>query len=73
MVLAQILFAGMAVCTRLGARQVPWPEIGAARFVVGACVAYAIARTRGSSLRITDRPNTWRRSVFGTLSATCTF
>jgi drug/metabolite transporter (DMT)-like permease len=73
MVLAQVFFAGMNVCTRLGARTQPWSEIAAARFLVGALIAVGVAWYRGSSLRITDRPNTWRRSVFGTLAAICTF
>ena len=73
MALAQVFFAGMNVCTRLGARTLPWSEIAAARFLVGALIAFAFAWHRGSSLRITDRPSTWRRSVFGTLAALCTF
>ena len=73
MVLAQIFFAAMNVCTRLGARELPWSEIAAARFLVGALIALGLAHYRGSPLRITDRPNTWRRSVFGTAAAVCTF
>jgi drug/metabolite transporter (DMT)-like permease len=73
MVLAQLFFAGMNVFTRLGARQIPWSEIAATRFLIGALIAIGLARYRGSSLRITDRPNTWRRSLFGTLAAICTF
>jgi drug/metabolite transporter (DMT)-like permease len=57
----------------LGARQIPWSEIAATRFLIGALIAIGLARYRGSSLRITDRPNTWRRSLFGTLAAICTF
>jgi drug/metabolite transporter (DMT)-like permease len=73
MVIAQVFFAGMNVCTRLGARTLPWSEIAATRFLVGALIALGFARYRGSSLRITDRPSTWRRSLFGTLAAICTF
>jgi drug/metabolite transporter (DMT)-like permease len=73
MVLAQLFFAAMNVCTRLGARELPWSVIAAARFLVGALIALALAQYRGSPLRITDRPNTWRRSVFGTAAAVCTF
>lgn len=73
MALAQVFFAGMNVFTRLGARQLPWSEIAATRFLIGAAIAIGLARYRGSSLRITDRPNTWRRSLFGTLAAVCTF
>jgi drug/metabolite transporter (DMT)-like permease len=73
MVLAQIFFAAMNVCTRLAARELSWLEIASARFLVGALIALGLARYRGSSLRITDRPNTWRRSLFGTIAAACTF
>jgi drug/metabolite transporter (DMT)-like permease len=70
---AQVFFAGMNVCTRLGARDLTWSEIAAARFLLGAVIALAVAGYRGSSLRISDRPRTWRRSVFGTIAAVCTF
>lgn len=73
MALAQLFFAGMNVCTRLGARDLPWSEIAAVRFLIGALIAIAIAWLRGSSLRISDRPSTWRRSVYGTVAAICTF
>jgi drug/metabolite transporter (DMT)-like permease len=73
MALAQLFFAGMNVCTRLGARDLPWSEIAAVRFLIGALIALAIAWVRGSSLRISDRPSTWRRSVYGTVAAVCTF
>lgn len=73
MVLAQVFFAAMNVCTRAGARELPWSEIAAARFLVGVLIALGVARYRDSPLRITDRPNTWRRSVLGTTAAVCTF
>jgi drug/metabolite transporter (DMT)-like permease len=73
MVLAQVFFAAMNVCTRIAARELPWSEIAATRFLVGALIAVGLARYRGSLLRITDHPNTWRRSLFGTAAAVCTF
>jgi drug/metabolite transporter (DMT)-like permease len=73
MVLAQALFAVMNLCIRLGAHELPWSEVAAARFLLGALIAAAMARYRGSSLRIIDRPNTWGRSLFGTTAAVCTF
>lgn len=73
MVVAQLFFAGMNVCTRLGARALPWSEIAAGRFLIGAIIALAVAWYRGSSLRIIDRPNARRRSVYGTIAAICTF
>src|SRR4051812_7186777 len=73
MILAQVFFAAMNVGTRLAARELPWSEIAATRFLVGVLIAIGLARYRRSSLRITDRPNTWRRSLFGTSAAVCTF
>ena len=73
MVVAQLFFAGMNVCTRLGARTLPWAEIAAGRFLLGALIAVGVAYSRGSSLRIIDRPSAWRRSVYGTLAAMCAF
>jgi drug/metabolite transporter (DMT)-like permease len=73
MVLAQLFFAGMNVSTRLGARDLPWSEIAAGRFLIGALVALLLAWYRHSPLRITDQPNTWRRSLFGATAAVCTF
>jgi drug/metabolite transporter (DMT)-like permease len=69
MVVAQLCFAVMNVCTRLGARHLPWPEIAAARFLIGALVAVGLATARGASLEVTDRRGTWRRSIYGTLAA----
>jgi drug/metabolite transporter (DMT)-like permease len=73
MLLAQVFFAGMNVFTRLGGRDLPWAEVGAARFLVGALMAAALGWYQRSSLRITDRSSAWRRSIFGALSALCTF
>jgi drug/metabolite transporter (DMT)-like permease len=73
MILAQLFFAAMNLCTRVGARALPWSEIAATRFLIGALIAAGIAQVRGSSLRITDRPNTWRRSIYGTIAAVGTF
>jgi drug/metabolite transporter (DMT)-like permease len=69
MVLAQLCFAAMNVFTRLGSRHLPWPEIAAARFLLGAAIAVGLAATRGASLRITDRRGTWQRSIYGTMAA----
>jgi drug/metabolite transporter (DMT)-like permease len=63
----------MAVGARVGGRSVPWQEVCASRFLVGALVAYVFARARGQSLRITHRREAWLRSAFGTLSAAGTF
>ena len=73
MILAQGCFAWMNVCTRLGARHLPWAEIAAVRFLVGAGLAILVALVTGRSLRVTDRGGTWRRSIFGTLAAAGSF
>jgi drug/metabolite transporter (DMT)-like permease len=73
MLLAQLLFALMAIGARIGGRDVPWPEVAATRFFVGAMTAYGVARVRGQSLAITRVREAWLRSAFGTLSAAGTF
>jgi drug/metabolite transporter (DMT)-like permease len=73
MAIAQLLFSGMAVGARIGGRSVPWPEVCAARFFVGAITAYVFARVRGQSLRIRNQREAWLRSAFGTLAAAGTF
>ena len=73
MAVAQLLFAMMAIAARFGGRNLPWQEVAATRFAVGALTVYAVARARGQSLRITRRRDAWLRSAFGTLSAAGTF
>jgi drug/metabolite transporter (DMT)-like permease len=73
MIVAQLCFAAMNVFTRLGSRHLPWPEIAAARFLIGALVAVALASARGTSLAVRDRGGTWRRSIYGTLAALGSF
>jgi len=73
MITAQLLFAAMAVGARISGRGVPWQEVCASRFFVGALTAYAVARARGQSLRIANLRDAWVRSGFGTLAAAGTF
>jgi drug/metabolite transporter (DMT)-like permease len=73
MTAAQVAFAGMAVGARVGGSGVPWQEVCASRFLVGALTAYVVARVRGQSLLITKQREAWLRSAFGTLSAAGTF
>ncbi len=70
---AQACFAVMGAGARIGARHVPWQEVCASRFLVGALTAYAVARVRGQSLRIVNQRDAWVRSAFGTLAAAGTF
>ncbi|MEO8294616.1 MAG: DMT family transporter [Gemmatimonadota bacterium] len=73
MVIAQLMFTGMNVLSRLAARDLHWSEVAGARFLFGALVTVLIARAQGTSLRSTDRRNTWFRSIFGTIAALCFF
>lgn len=71
--LSELSFAIMRVATRAGASDVPWAEIGAARFFGGALVAIASAKLNHKSLRVGDRRNTWLRAAFGTGGALTLF
>ncbi len=70
---AEAAFAGMRIATRLGAGELPWAEMGAARFAGGALVAVALARARGASLRVTNQKLAWLRSGFGAVNGLCVF
>lgn len=73
MLLAQVCFALMNVSARLAGSDLPWPQVVASRFLMGAALAVLVARARGASLRVTDRRASWARAIFGTLSALCVF
>lgn len=73
MLLAQCCFAVMNVSARIAGEGASWSEVAAARFLVGALLAWGIARSRGASLAITDWKTSWTRAIFGTASAICTF
>lgn len=63
----------MRIATRWGSPDIPGVEIGAARFLGGALVAWAVSRSRGASLRITDQRTAWIRSGFGCANAAAVF
>lgn len=73
MTIAQALFAVMSVSARLGGESLPWQEIVATRFLVGAITALAIGIAQKKSLRIKNRREGWLRTIFGTLAACGTF
>lgn len=73
MLLAQLCFALMNVSARVAGSDLPFVQVIASRFLVGAALATLVARSRGVSLRVTDRRASWARAIFGTLSALCTF
>lgn len=71
--LSELSFAIMRVATRAGAGDLPWAEIGAARFFGGAIVAIVAARINHKPLTVVDRKNTWLRAAFGTGGALTLF
>ena len=71
--LAELAFAVMRVATRAGAADLPWAEIGAARFFGGALVAIASAKISRKTLVVGDRKNAWLRAAFGTGGALTLF
>jgi drug/metabolite transporter (DMT)-like permease len=73
MALGSVLFSGMNFLARLATQSAPWASVAAVRAVVGALVAFSVARIRGSSLKANDRRMLLGRSVLGTLSMLATF
>jgi drug/metabolite transporter (DMT)-like permease len=71
--LAELAFAVMRVATRAGADDLPWAEIGAARFFGGALVAVASAKINRKTLVVGDKKNAWLRAAFGTGGALTLF
>ena len=66
-------FALMNFLAHVASREVHWTLIVATRALVGAAVAYGIARVRGATLVVRDRRGLLLRSGFGTISMCCTF
>ncbi len=75
MALSAGLFATMNFFARLVGEggKVHWAHVGATRAAIGALVAFAIARARGTSLRARNPRGMWARSALGTASMLCTF
>jgi drug/metabolite transporter (DMT)-like permease len=66
-------FALMGFCAHVASQTVHWSMIAATRSLVGAIVAYAVARARSAPLRVVDRRGIWWRSLWGTTSMLLTF
>ena len=66
-------FALMNFFAHVASREVHWTLVVATRALVGAAVAYGIARVRGATLVVRDRRGLLLRSGFGTVSMCCTF
>lgn len=73
MTAAQALFAVMSIGARLGGQGVPWQEVAASRFLVGALTALVVAFVRRTSLRVVHQKEQMWRSAFGTAAALATF
>lgn len=73
MAAAAVLFASMNFFARLASSSASWTTVGAVRALIGALVAYAVARMRGASLAANDRRAIFWRSLFGTASMALTF
>lgn len=68
-----VLFALMNFFARLASSSTSWMTVGAVRALIGALVAFSVARLRGVSLVANDRRAVFWRSLFGTLSMGTTF
>ncbi len=66
-------FAGMSFCAHVASAHVHWAMIGAVRCLVGAAVAYGVARARRAPTRVKDRRGIWQRCVAGTSAMLFTF
>jgi drug/metabolite transporter (DMT)-like permease len=73
MAIGATLFALMNFFARLATASASWASVGAVRALVGALVAFTVARIRRSSLRANDRRAVFWRSVLGTFSMVSTF
>ena len=68
-----ILFALMNFFARLASSSASWMTVGGVRALIGALVAVAVARLRGTSLVANDRKAVFWRSLFGTAAMGTTF
>ncbi len=66
-------FGLMNFCGHVAGERIHWSMTAATRCLVGAAVAYAVARSRGATLRVRDRRGIWWRCLWGTLSMILTF
>lgn len=73
MALAAVLFSSMNFFARLASATTSWATVGATRALVGAAIAFAVARARRTSLVPNNRRALFWRSFFGTCSMTLTF
>jgi drug/metabolite transporter (DMT)-like permease len=63
----------MNFCAHVASAHVHWAMTGAVRSIVGAAVAYVVARARRAPTRVKDRRGIWKRSIAGTSAMMFTF
>lgn len=68
-----VAFAGMSFCAHVASAHAHWAMTGAVRCLVGAIVAYGVARARGAATRVHNRRGIWLRSIAGTSAMLFTF
>lgn len=73
MATSAVLFAWMNVFARLATHSASWATVAAVRALIGAGVAFVVARVRGSSLALRDKRAVIGRSLFGTAAMLATF
>jgi drug/metabolite transporter (DMT)-like permease len=73
MAAAQLAFGCMNVLARVASSHAGWAEVASARTLVGAGVAFGVARARGASLVVHDQRKAWARSLAGTGAMLCVF
>jgi len=73
MAVSAVLFALMNFFARLASSSASWTTVGAVRALVGAAVAFAVARIRGVPLAGKNKSALFWRSLLGTMSMIATF
>ncbi|MBS2012114.1 MAG: DMT family transporter [Deltaproteobacteria bacterium] len=73
MAAAAVLFASMNFFARIASTSTSWATVGAVRALVGALVAFAVAKMRGASLAVTNHRAMMWRSLLGTTAMLLTF
>ena len=68
-----VLFSTMNFLARVATTSTSWATIAATRAVIGALVAYTVARMRGGTVAAKDYRAVFWRSFFGTISMLSTF
>lgn len=63
----------MSFCAHVASAHAHWAMTGAVQSLVGAAVAYGVARARGAATRVHDRRGIWLRSIAGTSAMLFTF